>query len=34
MIQRGDSLGNGSGGPGYTIESEFTKNGFWNNMKN
>ena len=33
MIQGGDSLGNGSGGPGYAIEGEFTKNGFENNLK-
>ena len=28
MIQGGDSSGNGSGGPGYSIEGEFSKNGF------
>ncbi|MFJ7954403.1 peptidylprolyl isomerase [Lysinibacillus sp. NPDC096418] len=33
MIQGGDPSGNGSGGPGYSIEGEFTKNGFENNLK-
>ncbi|MBK3493608.1 peptidylprolyl isomerase [Viridibacillus sp. YIM B01967] len=33
MIQGGDSSGNGSGGPGYSIEGEFSKNGFENNLK-
>ena len=33
MIQGGDPAGNGSGGPGYSIEGEFSANGFENNMK-
>jgi peptidyl-prolyl cis-trans isomerase B (cyclophilin B) len=33
MIQGGDPEGNGSGGPGYSIEGEFTDNGFENNLK-
>ncbi|MGX2961930.1 peptidylprolyl isomerase [Peribacillus sp. JNUCC 23] len=33
MIQGGDPSGNGSGGPGYSIEGEFSKNGFENNLK-
>lgn len=33
MIQGGDPLGNGSGGPGYTIEGEFLANGFNNKLK-
>ena len=33
MIQGGDPTGTGSGGPGYTIKGEFTKNGFKNNLK-
>ncbi|WP_153721560.1 peptidylprolyl isomerase [Sporosarcina cascadiensis] len=32
MIQGGDPSGNGSGGPGYSIDGEFTNNGFENNM--
>ncbi|AXI00641.1 peptidylprolyl isomerase [Sporosarcina sp. PTS2304] len=32
MIQGGDSAGNGSGGPGYSIDGEFTSNGFENNL--
>ena len=33
MIQGGDPTGNGSGGPGYAIEGEFSKNGFENKLK-
>ncbi|MGX8699473.1 MAG: peptidylprolyl isomerase [bacterium] len=33
MIQGGDPLGKGTGGPGYTIEGEFTANGHPNNVK-
>lgn len=33
VIQAGDPDGNGQGGPGYTIEGEFTSNGFENNLK-
>lgn len=33
MIQGGDPSGNGSGGPGYSIEGEFSSNGFENNLK-
>ncbi|WP_303968955.1 peptidylprolyl isomerase [Sporosarcina ureae] len=33
MIQGGDSSGDGTGGPGYSIDGEFTSNGFENNMK-
>lgn len=32
MIQGGDPDGNGSGGPGYTIDGEFISNGFENNL--
>lgn len=32
MIQGGDPLGNGEGGPGYTIKGEFSSNGFDNPM--
>lgn len=32
MIQGGDPKGNGTGGPGYTIRGEFTKNGFKNDL--
>ena len=33
MIQGGDPEGTGSGGPGYSIEGEFSENGFENNLK-
>lgn len=33
MIQGGDPMGNGSGGPGYKIKGEFSKNGFNNPIK-
>ncbi|MFW6022849.1 MAG: peptidylprolyl isomerase [Halanaerobiaceae bacterium] len=33
MIQGGDPLGNGRGGPGYGIKGEFKENGFENNLK-
>ncbi len=33
MIQGGDPLGKGVGGPGYSIKGEFTANGFKNNLK-
>ena len=33
MIQGGCPLGNGMGGPGYTIKSEFNANGFKNDLK-
>lgn len=33
MVQGGDPQGDGSGGPGYSIEGEFTGNGFPNNLK-
>lgn len=33
MIQGGDPEGNGTGGPGYTIDGEFTNNGFQNDLK-
>lgn len=32
MIQGGDPSGNGSGGPGYSIDGEFSRNGFENNL--
>lgn len=32
MIQGGDPDGNGTGGPGYTIEGEFSANGFENTL--
>lgn len=33
MIQGGDPKGNGTGGPDYSIDGEFTSNGFENSMK-
>lgn len=33
MIQGGDPLGNGTGGPDYSIDGEFSSNGFENNLK-
>ena len=33
MIQGGDPKGTGSGGPGYSIKGEFTRNGFKNDLK-
>ncbi|MDW7660913.1 MAG: peptidylprolyl isomerase [Bacillota bacterium] len=33
MIQGGDPLGTGMGGPGYTIKGEFSANGFPNGLK-
>lgn len=33
MIQGGDPLGTGMGGPGYAIKGEFTANGFPNELK-
>ena len=33
MIQGGDPLGKGIGGPGYCIYGEFTQNGFQNKLK-
>ena len=33
MIQGGDPAGNGTGGPGYGIDGEFSANGFENNLK-
>ena len=32
MIQGGDPDGQGTGGPGYTIEGEFSSNGFENDL--
>ncbi len=33
MIQGGDPMGMGYGGPGYSIKGEFTHNGFQNDLK-
>ncbi len=33
MIQGGCPVGNGTGGPGYTIKGEFAANGFRNDLK-
>lgn len=33
MVQGGDPLGNGTGGPGYSIRGEFTSNRFQNDLK-
>ncbi|MBO5327758.1 MAG: peptidylprolyl isomerase [Clostridia bacterium] len=33
MIQGGDPIGNGTGGPGYTIKGEFAMAGFKNEIK-
>lgn len=33
MIQGGDPLGNGTGGPGYSIKGEFTVNGVKNRLR-
>ena len=33
MIQGGDPLGRGTGGPGYCIRGEFSANGFKNDLK-
>ena len=32
VLQGGDPLGNGNGGPGYTIKGEFRENNFVNNL--
>ena len=33
MIQGGDPVGTGCGGPGYTIKGEFSSNGIKNDLK-
>lgn len=33
MIQGGDPMGRGTGGPGYCIRGEFSANGFANNLR-
>ena len=33
MIQGGDPLGRGTGGPGYSVKGEFARNGFNNPLK-
>ena len=33
MLQGGDPQGNGTGGPGYSIDGEFASNGFKNDLK-
>ena len=33
MIQGGDPLGKGTGGPGYSIRGEFAQNGFANDLR-
>ena len=33
VLQGGDPLGNGTGGPGYTIKGEFAANNFQNDLK-
>ena len=33
VLQGGDPSGTGTGGPGYTIQGEFTNNGITNNLK-
>ena len=33
MLQGGDPKGTGTGGPGYSIQGEFTSNGFRNDLK-
>ncbi len=33
MIQGGDPMGTGMGGPGYEIDGEFSQNGFKNDLK-